>query len=43
MKLVAKRRKDLVDVVELVKAGADVRCVLDYLTQFAGDLIPLFE
>src|SRR5215510_6261098 len=43
MKLVAKRRKDLVDVVELVKAGADLTLVRDYLNQYASDLVPLFE
>ena len=43
MKLVAKRRKDLVDVIELVKAGADLTPVRDYLRQYAGDLVPLFE
>jgi len=43
MKLVAKRRKDLVDVIELVKAGADVARVRDYLRQYAGDLVPSFE
>ena len=43
MKLVAKRRKDLVDVIELVKVGADVKRVREYLRQFAGDLVPLFE
>jgi hypothetical protein len=43
MKLVAKRRKDLVDVVELVKAGADVALVRDYLSQYAVDLVPMFE
>lgn len=43
MKLVAKRRKDLVDVIELVKAGADLTLVRDYLRQHAGDLVPLFE
>src|SRR5215813_9297326 len=35
MKLVAKRRKDLVDVVELIKVGADVKRVRDYLQQYA--------
>src|SRR5436309_514730 len=35
MKLVAKRRKDLVDVVELVKVGADVKRTQDYLRQYA--------
>ena len=43
MKLVAKRRKDLVDVVELVKAGADLKRMRDYLKQYARDLVPLFE
>ena len=43
MKLAAKRRKDLVDVIELVKAGADLTRVRDYLRQYAGDLVPLFE
>ncbi len=43
MKLAAKRRKDLVDVVELVKAGADLTRVGDYLRQYADDLVPLFE
>ena len=43
MKLAAKRRKDLVDVIELVKAGADLTRGRDYLRQYAGDLLPLFE
>jgi hypothetical protein len=43
MKLAAKRRRDLVDVIELVKAGADVNLVLDYLRQYAADLVPKFE
>jgi hypothetical protein len=43
MKLVAKRRKDLVDVVELIKVGADLTRVRDYLKQYAGELLPLFE
>ena len=43
MKLAAKRRRDLVDVVELVKVGADVTRVRDYLRQYAGDLVPAFE
>jgi hypothetical protein len=43
MKLVAKRRKDQVDVIELVKAGADVTLARDYLRQYAGDLLPMFE
>ena len=43
MKLAAKRRKDLVDVIELVKAGADLTHVRNYLRQYAIDLVPLFE
>jgi hypothetical protein len=43
MKLVANRRRDLVDVIELVKVGADVGRVRDYLKQYSGDLVPLFE
>ncbi len=43
MKLVAKRRKDQVDVIELVKAGAPVSRVRRYLEQYASDLLPLFE
>src|SRR5438552_15092704 len=43
MKLAAKRRKDLVDVIELVKVGADVKRTQDYLRQYAIDLVPLFE
>lgn len=43
MKLAAKRRKDMVDVIELVKAGADVKRARDYLEQYAADLVPTFE
>jgi hypothetical protein len=43
MKLTAKRRQDLVDVIELVKAGVDVKGVRGYLGQYARDLVPLFE
>ncbi len=43
MKLVARRRKDQLDVVELVKAGANVKHVQNYLQEYAPDLIPLFE
>ena len=43
MKLTAKRRRDLVDVIELVKAGADIKRVSAYIKQYAPDLIPLFE
>ena len=43
MKLAAKRRRDLVDVIELVKVGADVNGVRKYLRQYASDLVPQFE
>ncbi len=43
MKLVARRRKDQLDVVELIKAGVEVKFVQSYLEQYANDLIPLFE
>ncbi|MEO6724845.1 MAG: hypothetical protein ABIU20_04970 [Blastocatellia bacterium] len=43
MKLVAKRRKDMVDVIELVKAGADLYRARTYLKQYASDLLPIFE
>ena len=43
MKLIAQRRKDMLDVVELVKAGADVPRIRKYLHQYAEDLLPLFE
>ncbi len=43
MKLVAKRRKDQLDIIELVKAGADLKRVRRYLEQYACDLMPLFD
>lgn len=43
MKLAAKRRRDLVDVIELVKVGADVNRVRGYLQQYASDLVTSFE
>ena len=43
MKLVARRRKDQVDIIELIRAGADVRVIQRYLEHNAGDLLPLFE
>jgi len=43
MKLVAKRRKDQVDVIELIKAGADLKRVRHYLEKYASDLAPFFE
>jgi len=43
MKLVAKRRRDQVDVIELIKSGADLKRMRQYLEQYASDLLPLFE
>jgi hypothetical protein len=43
MKLVAKRRQDLVDVIELINAGADLKRTRDYIQQYAPDLTPLLE
>ena len=43
MKLMAKRRRDLVDVIELVKVGVDVKRVRNYLTQYASENLPQFE
>lgn len=43
MKLAARRRKDQLDIVELVKAGANVKHIHTYLEQYAPDLIPLFK
>jgi hypothetical protein len=43
MKLTAKRRRDLVDVIEIIKAGAEVTRARDYLRQYASDLVPSFE
>ena len=42
-KLSARRRRDMLDVVELIKAGADVTRVREYLRQYANDLLPVFE
>lgn len=42
-KLLAKRRRDLVDVIELVNAGADVKHVREYLKQYASELVASFE
>ncbi|MFQ5616308.1 MAG: hypothetical protein ACE5GO_07595 [Anaerolineales bacterium] len=43
MKLVARRRRDQMDIIELIKAGADLKRVRDYLKQYAGVLVTLFE
>lgn len=43
MKLIARRRQDQLDVVELIKAGADVRKTRAHLQRHAPDLLPLFE
>lgn len=43
MKLVARRRQDLLDIVELVNAGIDVKRVRSYLLQYASDLVQRFD
>lgn len=42
MKLIARRRQDLLDVVELLKVGIDDRKVTRYLEQFAPELLPAY-
>ncbi len=42
MKLAANRRRDQLDIVELVKAGVGLKQVQSYLEQYASDLVPLF-
>lgn len=42
-KLVARRRKDQADVVELAKSGADLRHVRGWLVANAADLVPLYD
>ncbi|MDA1051863.1 MAG: hypothetical protein O3C40_15460 [Planctomycetota bacterium] len=43
MKLVANRRRDQLDVIELIRAGADCKSARSYLEQFASDLVPRYE
>ena len=43
MKLVANRRRDQMDIIELLRAGADPNVVRAYLDQHASDLVPRFE
>ncbi len=43
MKLVAKRRRDQLDIIELIKAGINLKPIRHYLTQYVSDLLPLFE
>jgi hypothetical protein len=43
MKLKARRRRDMVDVVELVKAGTDAKRVRGYLARHDQDLLPAFD
>ena len=43
MKLKASRRRDLLDVVELIKAGIDLQSVREYLQRYASDLLPKLE
>ena len=42
MKLLAGRKRDLGDITELVKAGADVRAITTYLTTHAPDRLEEF-
>ena len=41
--VVARRRKGQLDVVELIKAGVDVKLVQSYIERCANDLAPLFS
>lgn len=43
MKLVARRRKDLLDIVELLKRTARAREIRRYLAKHAPDTLPLFD
>jgi hypothetical protein len=43
LKLIARRRRDLVDVIELIKVGANMPRTRECLRQYASDLLPLFE
>ena len=43
MKLVARRRQDLLDVVELLKAGANPRSVRSYLESTGPELLESFD
>lgn len=43
MKLKARRRQDLLDVVELINSGINVSQVRSYLEQYAADLVPHFN
>jgi hypothetical protein len=43
MKLIAKRRRDMADIVELINAGADVKRVEAYLAKNDPTLLPAFE
>ena len=43
MKLAANRRRDQMDVIELIRAGADSNLARSYLERYASDLVPRFE
>jgi len=43
MKLVANRRRDQMDIIELIRAGTDYKIARNYLDQHASDLVPQFE
>jgi hypothetical protein len=43
MKLVAKRRQDQLDIVELLKRTTQLKVIHDYMDQYAKELLPLFD
>jgi hypothetical protein len=43
MKLVAKRRKDQLDVIELLKRTTQIKTIRSYVETYAIDLLPLFD
>jgi len=43
MKLVARRRRDQLDVVELLRSGVDARSIRAYLEAHAADTLDLFD
>lgn len=43
MKLRANRKRDQLDVVELIKAGVDRDACRSYLEANAAELVPLFD
>ena len=43
MKLAANRRRDQMDIIELIRAGADSNLARSYLERYASDLVSRFE